>query len=152
MRGHAKYLCKNNTLNGLDNTLYNVYNSIDSAKNLWTFLEKYKTEVDGAKKFIVEKFMDYKMVDSKTIISEAQEIQVTLHDIHVENMTLSESFQVVSIIEKLSTSWNDFKSYLKHKRKDIKLEELMVRLGIEENNQNAKKCTMDSIMIQRPTL
>ena len=59
-------------------------------------------------------------------------------------MTLSESFQVASIIEKLSPSWKDFKNYLKHKHKEIKLEELIVRLGIEENNRKAEKCTTDS--------
>ena len=68
---HAEYLCKNYILNGLDNTLYNVYSSVDSAKNLWTSLEKkYKTEVAGTKKFIVGKFLDYKMVDSKIVISQ----------------------------------------------------------------------------------
>ncbi|KAA0036703.1 pol polyprotein [Cucumis melo var. makuwa] len=91
---------------------------VDSAKNLWTSLEKkYKTEVAGAKKFIVGKFLDYKMVDSKT---------------------------VASIIEKLPPSWKDFKNYLKYKRKEIKLEELVVRLGIEENNRKAEKCIIDS--------
>ena len=137
----------------LDNTLYNVYSSVDSAKNLWTSLEKkYKTEVSGAKKFIVGKFLDYKMVDSKTVISQVQEIQVILHDIHAENMTLSESFQVASIIEKLPPSWKDFKNYLKHKRKEIKLEELVVRLGIEENNRKTEKCTMDKKIDHRATL
>ena len=65
----AEYLCKNYILNGLDNTLYNVYSSVDSAKNLWISSDKkYKIEVVGAKKFIVGKFLDYKMVDSKTVI------------------------------------------------------------------------------------
>ena len=59
-------------------------------------------------------------------------------------MTLNEFFQVASIIEKLLSSLKDFKNYLKHKHKEIKLEELVVRLGIEENNKKAKKCTMDS--------
>jgi len=58
-------------------------------------------------------------------------------------MTLSESFQVVAIIEKLPPLWRDFKNYLKHKCKDIKLEELVVRLGIEENNRKAEKGSMD---------
>ncbi|KAL0550096.1 hypothetical protein IC582_014594 [Cucumis melo] len=84
------------------------------------------------------------MVNSKTVISQVQEIQVILHDIHAENMTLSESFQVASIIEKLPPSWKDFKNYLKHKRKEIKLEELVVRLGIEENNRKVEKCIVDS--------
>ena len=80
-------------MNELDNTLYNAYGSVDLAKNLWNSLEKkYKTEVVGAKKFIVENFLDCKIVDSKTVIRQVQKTQVILHDIHAENMTLSESF------------------------------------------------------------
>ena len=41
------------------------------------------------------------MVDSKAIITQVQEIQVILHKIHAEGMSLSESFQVAAIIEKL---------------------------------------------------
>ncbi|XP_022869996.1 uncharacterized protein LOC111389308 [Olea europaea var. sylvestris] len=54
---------------------------------------KYKTEDAGTKKFTVGKFLDYKMVDSKIVISQVQEIQVLLHDIHAEKLELSESFQ-----------------------------------------------------------
>ena len=49
-------------------------------------------------------------------------------------MVLSESFQVAEIIEKLPPSWNEFKNYLKHKRKEMGLEDLIVRLRIEEDN------------------
>ena len=34
--------------------------------------------------------------------------------------------------------------HLKHKRKEIKLEELVVYHEIEENNRKKEKCTMDS--------
>ncbi|KAL2541627.1 CCHC-type domain-containing protein [Abeliophyllum distichum] len=45
---HSDFLCKNYILNGLDNTLYNVYCSKQSAKELWDSLErKYKTEDAG---------------------------------------------------------------------------------------------------------
>ena len=32
---HANFLCRNFVLNGLDNTLYNVYSPIKTAKELW---------------------------------------------------------------------------------------------------------------------
>lgn len=60
-------------------------------------------------------FLDYKMADSKTMISQVQELQVILHEIHVEGMSLSESLQVVCIIEKFSPAMKDFKNYLKQK-------------------------------------
>ncbi|GJX85546.1 hypothetical protein Tco_0336320 [Tanacetum coccineum] len=66
-----------------------------------------------------------------------QDLQVLLHDIHAEGMTLSETFQVAAIIEKLPPSWVEFKNYLKHKRKEMSVEDLVVRLRIEEDNKLA---------------
>ncbi|KZV24914.1 hypothetical protein F511_21612 [Dorcoceras hygrometricum] len=95
------------------------------AKELWESLDrKYKTEDAGAKKFLVGRFLDLKMLDSKPVISQVQELQLILHDIHAEGMTLSESFQVAAIIEKLPPAWKEFKNYLKHKRKEMNVEEL----------------------------
>ena len=54
-------------------------------------------------------------------------------------MSLSESFQVAAIIEKLPPFWKDFKNYLKHKRKEMRLEDLIVRLRIEEDNRASEK-------------
>ena len=59
--------------------------------------------------------LDYKMVDSKTVGSQVQELQLILHDLIAENMVVNEAFQVAAMIEKLPPSWNDFKNYLKHK-------------------------------------
>ncbi|KAK3039952.1 hypothetical protein RJ639_027787 [Escallonia herrerae] len=111
-----------------------------NAKALWESLErKYKTEDAGSKKFVVGKFLDFKMMDSKTVISQVQEFQLILHDIHAEGMVLGESFQVAALIEKLPPTWKDFKNYLKHKRKEMKLEDLIVRLRIEEDNRQSEK-------------
>ncbi|KAK3023984.1 hypothetical protein RJ639_042874 [Escallonia herrerae] len=111
-----------------------------NAKALWESLErKYKTEDAGSKKFVDGKFLDFKMVDSKTVISQVQEFQLILHDIHAEGMVLGESFQVAALIEKLPPTWKDFKNYLKHKRKEMKLEDLIVRLRIEEDNRQSEK-------------
>ncbi|KAK2996877.1 hypothetical protein RJ639_025835, partial [Escallonia herrerae] len=90
---HSDFLCKNYILNGLDNALYNVYSPMLNAKALWESLEKkYKTKDACSKKFVVGKFLDFKIVDSKT-----------------------------------------------HKRKEIKLEDLIVRLRIEEDNRQFEK-------------
>ncbi|KAK2996220.1 hypothetical protein RJ639_025545, partial [Escallonia herrerae] len=137
---HSIFLCKNYILNGLDNALYNIYSPMVNAKALWESLErKYKTEDAGSKKFVVGKFLDFKMMDSKTVISQVQEFQLILHDIHAEGMVLGESFQVAALIEKLPPTWKDFKNYLKHKRKEMKLEDLIVRLRIEEDNRQSEK-------------
>ncbi|GJW16884.1 retrovirus-related pol polyprotein from transposon TNT 1-94 [Tanacetum coccineum] len=65
--------------------------------------------------------------------------EVLLHDIHAEGMTLSETFQVAAIIEKLPPSWVEFKNYLKHKRKEMSVEDLVVRLRMSGQQAGSDK-------------
>ncbi|XP_028124396.1 uncharacterized protein LOC114321429 [Camellia sinensis] len=106
-----------------------------------TLDKKYKTEDAEAKKFIVGQFLDFKMVNLETIISQVQDLQVILHEIHAEGMFLSESFQTAALIEKLPNGWKNFKNFLKHKRKEMIVEELIVRLRIEEDNKKKMRST-----------
>lgn len=102
------------------------------------------------------------MIDTRSVITQVQELQVIVHDLLAEGMTrvnnfidkiylitnyglviegmaINEAFQVAAFIEKLPLLWNDFKNNLKHKRKKMTLEDLIVRLRIEEDNKNAEK-------------
>ena len=85
-------------MNGLVDSLYNVYTNKKTTKKLWESLDrKYKTKDVVAKKFIVDRFLDFKIMDSKTVASQVQELQVA------------------AIIEKLPLAWKDFENYLKYK-------------------------------------
>ena len=143
--------------------MYNVYSVMETSKALWNALEKkYKTEDVGLKKFVAARFLDFKMIDTRSVITQVQELQVIVHDLLAEGMTrinnfinkiyliinyefviegmvINEAFQVAAFIEKLPPLWKDFKNYLKHKRKEMTLEDLIVCLRIEEDNKNAKK-------------
>lgn len=96
------FICKNYVLNELDNSLYNVC-TMKTSKDFWISLDKkYKTEDAGMKKFVVGKFLDFKMIDAKTVISQIQELQVILYEIHDEGMSLmslGKSFQVAAAIK-----------------------------------------------------
>ena len=90
---HTDYICRNYILNGLTDSLYNMYYTKPTAKLLREFLDhKYKTENARARKWIVGRLLDYKMVDSKTVVIQVQELQVIIHEIHAEKMVISESF------------------------------------------------------------
>ena len=52
---------------------------------------------------------------------------------------LRETFQVATITEKLPPAWKDFKNYLKHKRKEMSIEYLVIRLRIKEDNRGSEK-------------
>ncbi|XP_028074665.1 uncharacterized protein LOC114277046 [Camellia sinensis] len=62
------FLCLNYVLNGLADSLFNVFYAKKSVKELWNALDKYETEDVGAKKFVVGRFLDFKMVDLKTVM------------------------------------------------------------------------------------
>ena len=103
-----------------------------TTKELQESLEKkYKIDGVGLKKFVVGIFLEFKMIDFKVVIIQVQELQIILHEIHVEKMVLNESFQVIAMIENLPPSQKEFKNYLKHKHKEMGLEDLIVRLRIE---------------------
>ena len=73
-----------------------------TSKDLWESLEhKYKIEDAGAKKWIIGRFLDYKMSDSKIVVSQVQELQLIIHESHAEGMSISEPFQVSIVIVKL---------------------------------------------------
>ncbi|KAA3466959.1 pol polyprotein [Gossypium australe] len=64
-----------------------------TAKELRTSLDhKYKIEDDGTKKFLVTKFLNFVMVDSKLVVNQVQELQLINHEILAEGMVISEYF------------------------------------------------------------
>ncbi|PHU11163.1 hypothetical protein BC332_18093 [Capsicum chinense] len=68
---HSDFLCRNYILSGLQDDLYNVYSGTKTSKELWRALErKYKTEDAGIKKFLVARFLDFKMIDNKSVVSQ----------------------------------------------------------------------------------
>nr|XP_033509974.1 uncharacterized protein LOC117274730 [Nicotiana tomentosiformis] len=90
---HSDFLCKNYILSGLEDDLYNVYSNVETSKQLWIELErKYKTEDAGLKKFVAAKCLDYTMVDSKSVITQVQELQVIIHDLLAEGLIINEAF------------------------------------------------------------
>ncbi|CAM8974589.1 unnamed protein product [Rhodiola kirilowii] len=55
------------------------------------------------------------MVDSKTVNSQVQDLELIMHEMISEGMKVNEPFQVAVVIEKLPSGWKDFTNYLKHK-------------------------------------
>ncbi|XP_070049976.1 uncharacterized protein [Nicotiana tomentosiformis] len=119
-----------------------------TSRELWNALEKkYKTEDGGLKKFAAAKFLDFKMIDGKSVMTQVQELQVIVHDLLAEGMVINEAFQVAAFIEKLPQLWKDFKNYLKYKCKEMTLEDLIVRLRIEEDIKAAEKKSRENSTI-----
>ncbi|XP_028115863.1 uncharacterized protein LOC114313655 [Camellia sinensis] len=132
----SDFLCRNYVLNSLADSLFNVFYAKKSTNELWDALDKkYKTEDAGAKKFVVSRFLDFKIVDSKIVINQVQE------------------FQVAALIEKLPNGWKDFKNYLKHKRKEITVEELVgekKKLSTGKSSKLGEKGSVSTRPVYKP--
>lgn len=101
----ADYKCRNEILNHLDDSLYDIYSELNTAKELWGALQKeYLTEDAGTKKYAVEKFLEFVMEEEKSVLSQVRELQKIIYEIKSEGMDLPELFLVASTIHKLPPS------------------------------------------------
>ena len=91
---YSDFLCRNYILSGLTDSLYNVYcNAYQTSRQLWEALDKkYKLENASTKKFLVGKFLDFKMVDTKLIVNQMEELQIIISDLHSEGIVINEPF------------------------------------------------------------
>jgi len=127
------YLCKYFILNSLADHLYDLYVIHDTTKNvLNSFQNKYNTKEAGSKKFVVSRYLNYKMTDDKSVEEQSQELQNIAHKILVKGVQLPKQFQIDVVIYNLHPAWKDFKNTFKHKTKEFCLESLITRLRIEE--------------------
>ncbi|XP_024965846.1 uncharacterized protein LOC112506050 [Cynara cardunculus var. scolymus] len=141
-----EYNCINYILNALDDSIYDIYSTFKIAREIWESLQhKYKNKVACSKRFVVEKFLHYKMIDTKSIVKQVEELQVITHELEVEGMGINSNFLVGSIIEKLPSSWKNFKLYLKHLTDDMSFEQLVLKLRVEEDNRLSEKADASSL-------
>ncbi|XP_057421080.1 uncharacterized protein LOC130715083 [Lotus japonicus] len=128
------YICRGHILNSMSDPLFDVYQNVESAKKLWDCLEfKYMAEDSSSKKFLVTDFNGYKMVESRSVMEQFNELLRILGQFTQHGLKMDETISVSSIIDKLPPSWKDFKYNLKHGKDDLSLIQLGSHLRIEES-------------------
>ncbi|KAK2997885.1 hypothetical protein RJ639_026108, partial [Escallonia herrerae] len=139
--------CKGYILGGLSDTLYDVYEikyANSTAKELWDDLDsKYKMEDAGNKKFLISKLFDFRMVDSKSVITQIHELQMIMNLIISEGHSLDESFQVSTIISKLPLAWKECRKELKQKKDAMTMQELVKYIQVVENSRNLDRLELE---------
>ncbi|VFQ98472.1 unnamed protein product [Cuscuta campestris] len=127
-------LCIGHILNGLSDPLFDIYQNVESAKELWDSLEsKYMVEDASSKKFLVSDFNNYKMVDSRSVMEQYHELVRMLGQFNLHGMKQDECISVSNVIDKMPPSWKDYKRELKHNKDDLSLVQLGTHLRIEES-------------------
>ncbi|GKA58790.1 hypothetical protein Tco_0758103 [Tanacetum coccineum] len=128
------YVCRSLILNSMSNLLFDIYQNIESFKELWDFFDAiYMVEDASSNKFLVSNFTKYKMTDSILVMEQYNELLSILGRFTQHRMNMDEAIQVSCIIYKLPPSWKDFKHILKHKKEELTLVELSSHLLIEES-------------------
>ena len=59
-----------------------------------------------------------------------------INDLAIEDIKLPKPFVASYLVETLPESWKDNKNNMKHKRKQMSLENVIIHIRIEEQNRN----------------
>ncbi|KAH0638858.1 hypothetical protein KY285_035444 [Solanum tuberosum] len=94
------YLCKNYILGGMSNKYYDqYYNKCKFAKEIWDTLKSiHLAEEVSSKKFLISNYMEFKMVDDKSITEQVQEFQLLANKMVISEIALDENFHVGVIV------------------------------------------------------
>ena len=88
-----------------------------TGKELWDALDAQFDVFDpGSELYIMEQLYDYKIVDNRSVVEQAHEIQALAKELEQFPCVLPDKFVAGGIIAKLPSSWKDFPTSLKHKR------------------------------------
>jgi hypothetical protein len=114
-------------------TLQDMYLRYKTAKEMWDTLNtEYGGSDAGTKLYIIEQYHDYQMVDRKSVVTQAHEIQCMVKELALLKIVVSDKFVVGGIIAKLPPSWMDFTTSLRHKRVHMSISDLIASLDIKE--------------------
>jgi len=80
----------------------------------------------------MESFHDYRMVNNRSVVEHAHEVQCIVKDLDLLKCPIPDKFVAGCIIAKLPFTWRNFATTLKHKRQEISVENLIATLDVEE--------------------
>ena len=129
----ADNLFRGALVNILADNIVDVYMHLPTGIEMWNALEaKFGVSDAGSELYVMEQFYDYKMVDDRSVVEQAHEIQALAKELENNKCELPDKFVAGGIIAKLPPSWSDFATSLKHKRQEFSVTDLIGTLGVEE--------------------
>ena len=98
--------------------------------------KKYILEDAGTKKYAIWNFRNFQMIEDRDVSSQIHDNHLLINDLAIEGIKLLESFVASYLVETLPESWKDYKNNIKHNRKKVSLEDVIIHIRIEEQNRN----------------
>ena len=116
--------------------LVDTYLHMCVPKNLWDALEaKFGVTDAESELYAMEQFHDYKMVDNRSVLDQAHEIQCIAKEMELLKCELLDKFVTGCIIAKLPPSWRNFATSLKHLRREFSVEDVIGHLSVEPKSR-----------------
>ncbi|KAL8088672.1 hypothetical protein AgCh_038447 [Apium graveolens] len=140
----------------LENTLFDIYSSdAYTTKVLWDKLDQtHNTDSRGLEKYYVTRFLDFKLVDGKSMTEQVHEFEMFVHALGESDMVLIEKFRVMSVIEKLPKSWEEFALSLKRQKGEITWTNLILDIFVGHLSKDcpSKKAKKAGVVAQANTV
>ncbi|XP_021313834.1 uncharacterized protein LOC110434313 [Sorghum bicolor] len=129
-------MCKVALLSIIHDSLVDAYIPLLSGRAVWEALEaRYGLSDAGSELYIMEQLHDYKMVDIRSVVEQAHEVQGLVKELELYGCPLPDRFVAGCIIAKLPHCWTDFATTLKHKRQQFSIAELIGSLNVEDKSR-----------------
>ncbi|KAK1606289.1 hypothetical protein QYE76_029962 [Lolium multiflorum] len=140
--GDATVIFVGAVLSVLGDKLVDAYLHIRNGKELWDALDaKFGVADAGGELYAMEQFNDYIMVENRSVVEQAHEIQIMAKELELLKCVLPDKFVAGCIVAKLPPSWRNFATSLKHQRHEFSVENIMGSLDVEEKARAKDKHT-----------
>ena len=117
------------------NPLFDLFINFKSVKLIWTKLDaKYGSDDTGKKKYVVGKWLQFQITDEKPLTEQVHTYENLCVEVLAEGMKMCEILQANVLIKKIPPSWSDYRNHLKHKKKDLTLQESISHMRTKETN------------------
>jgi hypothetical protein len=120
----------------LAETLQDTYLRYKTAKEMWDTLNtEYGCSNADTELYIIEQYHDYQMIDGKSVVTQAHEIQCMVKELGLLKIIVHDEFVAGGIIAKLPPPLRNFATALKYKRAHMSISDLIASLDVEEKGQ-----------------
>ncbi|GJW11589.1 zinc finger, CCHC-type containing protein, partial [Tanacetum coccineum] len=134
------YICRGRILNGMSDSLFDIYQNVESAKELWDSLKsKYMEEDAFSKNFFVSNFNNYKMVDSRPVMEQFNELLRILRLYTQHGLKMDESIYVSSVIDNHLSIEESLRAQDSDKGKGKEVDGPSMNMTKEGKNKNNKQ-------------
>lgn len=102
---------------------------------------EYLTKDAATKNYVVEQYL---IEDEKPFSAQVRELQyIYSHEVKLEDMHLPKQFLVDSTIHKRPISWKEYRTSLKHKYNEMRMQGIIIRICIQELDKHRDKKMKD---------